>query len=401
MLKICIRALALLSLFIYSSFSFAQTSFNSGKMDSLLTVLESNNKMMGSVAISKNGQILYAKAFGFYGTKNNQQLHSTPETEYRIGSISKMFTAVMIFQLIEENKLTLEATLSKFFPQIPNADKITIEQMLNHRSGLHDITDDSSYTDWDTIAQTHEQMLKRFSEEKPDFEPGTEQHYSNTNYILLGYIIEKITHNEYADELKKRITEKIGLRHTYYGSAVNTSKNEAHSYDWTDSAWTQSSETDMSVPGGAGAIVSTPSDLTKFVEALFAGKLISEKSVEQMKPVHEQFGKGMFVIPFEKHISYGHTGGIDGFSSAVSYFPQDSIAFAVTYNGANYSGNDIVIAMLRTYFDMPYTIPSFDEKPVVLSPKQLATYEGVYSTPKMPMKITIKKDGNTLTAQGT
>jgi CubicO group peptidase (beta-lactamase class C family) len=381
------------------STSFAQTAFNTDKMDSLLVSLATHNKMMGSVAVAKNGAILYNKAYGFYGMNGGQQLRSTPETEYRIGSISKMFTAVMIFQLIEEEKLKLETTLSDFFPQLPNAEKITISQLLNHRSGLHNFTDDLSYFDWDTIPQTHEQMLKRFSQDAPEFEPGTEQKYSNTNYILLGYIIEKLTGDSYAGELKKRITERIGLTRTRYGSTVNTNNNEAHSYKWTDTKWEQTSESDMSIPGGAGAIVSTPTDLTKFIEALFAYKLINKKSLEKMKPVKEQFGKGMLVIPFYNHLSYGHTGGIDEFTAVVGYFPKDSIAFAMTTNGLDYAENDITIGLLSICFDKPYMIPTFNKTVHPLSPEQLTAYEGIYATTKMPMKITIKKLGDMLTAQ--
>jgi len=155
----------------------------------------------------------------------------------------------------------------------------------------------------------------------------------------------------------------------------------------------------MSVPLGAGAIVSSPTDLTKFAEALFNGKLISNESLEQMKTIKDNYGMGLFKMPFYDKIGYGHNGGIDGFSSAFSYFPEDRVSYALTSNGTNYNNNNISIAVLSSFYNKPYEIPSF--KSYDVSSEDLDKYLGVYSSKDIPLKITITKNDKTLIAQAT
>ncbi|MGE5480253.1 MAG: serine hydrolase [Chloroflexota bacterium] len=392
LMNIC---LAVALLFV-STQSFA---FDRAKMDSLFDALSANNKMMGTATLSKDGKVIYQRAIGFVGPDGKKA--ATPDTKYRIGSISKMFTAVMIFQLVEEKKLSLTTPLSVFFPKIPNADKITIEDMLHHSSGIRSFTDDIAYRGYMEKPKTEEEMLAIMYALPAAFEPGTKNEYSNSNFVLLGYIIEKLTGNTYAEALKARITNKIGLKNTYYGGKIRNDKNEASSFAWNSETnkWEVQPETDMSIPHGAGAIVSTSGDLAKFLEALFAGKLIAKESLEQMRTLKNGFGAGMFPIPFNDKTGYGHNGGIDGFASMASYFPGDSLAFAYVTNGMDYSLNDVGIGALSIYYGAPYEIPSFK---VVSVPKEiLDSYVGVYTSEELPMEITIKRDGGKLTAQAT
>jgi CubicO group peptidase (beta-lactamase class C family) len=377
----------------------SQAPLNRARLDSLFSALEANNKAMGSVTVRKNGQVLYSRTFGFYGTGDGGKLKPTSDTKYRIGSISKMFTSVMIQQLIQEKKLKLTTALSTFFPKLPNAGKITIADLLTHHSGLHNFTNDSSYETWMEKPKSEDEMLALIAGEKPDFKPGQRGEYSNTNFVLLGYIIERITKASYADELQRRIVGKIGLKNTYYGSKIDSRRNEAASYKYQAATWTKETETDMSIPGGAGAIVSTTEDLTQFIESLFNHRLISDASLKTMTTMRDKYGMGVFQMPFYERKAFGHTGGIDGFVSSLGYFPSDSLAIAFTSNGVNYSMNNVLIGLLSIYFDKPYKIPSFAT--VALSPEVLARYEGVYSSKDMPLEITIAKDGDHLTAQAT
>jgi CubicO group peptidase (beta-lactamase class C family) len=188
---------------------------NKSKLDSFFYALALHNKGMGSVAISSGGVLVYQKAIGYSQIKDDIKTRATINTKYRIGSITKMFTTTMIFQLIEEGNLSLSNALSTWFPKIPNAEKITIGEMLSHHSGLHNFTNDSSYLTYMTKPQTEAAMLAIIEKSPSDFEPGTKGEYSNTNFLLLGYIIEKITGKPYKEELKRRITSKIGLTDTY------------------------------------------------------------------------------------------------------------------------------------------------------------------------------------------
>jgi D-alanyl-D-alanine carboxypeptidase len=373
-------------------------SVNKPKLDSLFMILAEKNKAMGSVTISKNGTVLYSKAIGYSVISDNEKKPATELTKYRIGSISKMFTATMIFQLIEEGKLTLTTPLDTYFPDIPNARIITIGNLLNHRSGIHNFTDDPGYAVWMTQSKTHDEMLGIISKNKPDFEPNKKASYSNSNYVLLGYIVEKISQRSYSDNLSGRITSKIGLSNTYYGRKTDSKNNESYSYQFTGS-WTKFPETDMSIPGGAGAIVSTPGDLTKFIEALFSLKLISQASLNQMKTINEGFGMGMVQFPFYTKKAFGHNGGIDGFASNTAYFPQDSVAIAYCTNGQAYPMNDILLGVLSVYFNEKYSLPTFTT--ITVSTDDLNKYVGIYSSTQLPLKIMITKEDKGLIAQAT
>ena len=148
------------------------------------------------------------------------------------------------------------------------------------------------------------------------------------------------------------------MSNTYVFGKINPNNNESKSYRFAGT-WKVEPETDFSVPLGAGAIISTPTDLTKFSDALFGGKLLTSESLEIMKTIKDGYGIGLFQIPFYRSVGYGHTGGIDGFSSVYSHFPNDNISYALVSNGTNMSNNDISIAVLSAVYDKPYEIPVF------------------------------------------
>lgn len=377
--------------------SFAQASFDTQKMDSLMQLLEANDKMMGSVAIMKDGQPIYSKTIGYKQMEGKQKANIS--TKYRIGSVTKMFTATMIFQLIDEHKLSLTTPLSKFFPSIPNANSITIEQLLNHHSGLFNFTD-SAATDFFKSPKTTQQMIALFTRQKPLYQPGESSSYSNTNYVLLGYVIEKVTGKNYSYNLKNRITQKLRLKNTEVGKKINTKKNEAYSYDFDGVKWIKDAETEMSTPGGAGAIVSNATDLTKFINSLFTGALVSDSSLAQMKTIKDGYGMGLFQVPFYDHKGYAHNGSIDGFSSSLCYFPEGKLSVAFLSNGLAYQMNDIMIGILSICYNKKYELPTF-LPPMQLSASTLKRYEGVYASKDFPLKLTITSDGKNLIGQAT
>ncbi len=373
-------------------------NFDKAKMDRFFDVLAQKEKAMGSLTLSKNGNVIYSRAIGYSSITDAGKKPSTTLTKYRIGSITKMFTTTMIFQLVEEGKLKLTTTLDAFFPKLPNANKITISNLLNHRSGIHNFTNEPAYLTWMTQPKTQDEMLAIISQNKVDFEPNEKSAYSNSNFVILGFIIEKITKQSYSINLKQRITSKIGLSNTYYGGKTNTNNNESFSYQFAGK-WKQMPETEMSIPGGAGAVLSTPTDLTKFIEALFSLKLVSQNSLNQMKTITDGFGMGMFQIPFYDKKAFGHNGGIDGFGSNLAYFPDDGLVIAYCTNGMVYPMNDILIGVLSIYFKKDYSIPTFNTVP--FKTEDLGKYLGVYSSTQLPLKITITKDNTALIAQAT
>ena len=388
------------TLFLLGAFALpaiGQSQFNKAKEDSLLLLLEQKNKAMGSLAVMDKGKIIYARAIGNAGITPDKKV-SDEKTRYRIGSISKMFTATLVFQLIEENKLQISATLDKFFPTVRNAEKITIGNLLNHRSGIHNFTNDAAYMSYMTKTKTKSEMIGIISENAPDFEPGEKYEYSNSNYVLLGYIVEDLRKESYENVLQKYICTRAGLSDTHYGGNTDLSKNESYSFRYMG-GWLKQTETDMSIPHGAGAIVSTPSDLVKFITALFDGKLVKPESLSTMKTISDGMGMGMMQIPYEKKTVYGHGGGIDGFNSILIYIPEDKLAVSYCSNGTVYAVNEILLRTLNNYYGKQEKLPEF--KVYEVKPTELDKYLGVYSNPSVPIKLTISKNNDRLFGQGT
>ena len=169
--------------------------------------------------------------------------------------------------------MDLNQSIQKFFPAIAHADQITIKTLLSHRSGIANFTDDKDYRTWDTQPRTEAEMVALIAKGGSDFQPDSKAKYSNSNYVLLSYILEKTYQQSYAALLKSKITKPQGLECTYFGGKINTANNEAFSYSY-EGQWKKTTETDMSIPMGAGGIVSSPTDLVKFSDALFYGKTI-------------------------------------------------------------------------------------------------------------------------------
>lgn len=276
--------------------------------------------------------------------------------------------------------------------------KITLGNLLNHRSGIHNFTNDEEYLNYNTRPKSEKEMVEIISKGKSDFEPDSKGDYSNSNYVLLSYILEKTYKKSYKDILNTKIIKPLGLKNTYFGGKTNIQNNECYSYNYSEK-WKKETETDMSIPMGAGAVVSNPTDLVVFITNLFSNKIISEKSLEQMKTIKDKFGMGLFQIPFYEKKAFGHTGGIDGFRSVVSYFPESKLAIALTSNGMIYTNNDVLIATISSYYNKPFKIPTFEV--IALKTEDLDIYLGEYSSAEIPLKITITKDNQKLFAQAT
>ena len=345
---------AFLLAFALSGVVSAQT-LDKAKLDRFFDRLAEKNQAMGSLNVAKDGKVLYSRAIGYSQINGSERKPATTATRYRIGSITKTFTAALVFQLVEEGKLKLSDTLDKFFPQIPNAGKITLAHILTHRSGIHDFIREPDFRAWSLVPRTKDETLAFIARGKPDFEPGEKRNYSNAGYVLLGYIVEKLAGKSYQDVLKKRITGKLGLKDTYAGTGkTDVSKKESFSYSYAGD-WKQHEEMDLSVPGGAGAIISTPSDLVKFTQALFDGKLISQENVGQMKN-----GIGMSENKIGDKTVYGQSGGTDGFNATVFYLPEEKLAVAYTANAKVYSTGKIFSGILDIYYNKPFEIPTFE-----------------------------------------
>ena len=372
-------------------------NFEKAKMDSLFKLIDANEKSMGSISIYHESKEVYQYSMGYADVEKKQKANAL--TKYRVGSVSKIFTSAIILQMVEEGKLNLETTLDRFYPEIPNAKSITIEQLLRHRTGLFNFTNAPEYLEWMEKPKSKEALLELFVKNGTTFEPGDKFEYSNTNYVLLSFIVETIDGKSFAEILKQRIAVPLALTNTYYGGKIDPARNEAKSYTRANT-WVQATETDMSIPTGAGAIVSAPSDLNLFLIALFSGKVISNESLSKMKEMKDGYGLGLIQFPFFEKKAFGHTGGIDGFQSSASFFPDENIAITMLVNGASMPSNDILIGALSIYFGRDYKLPEFTPA-ILLTAEELSSFAGTYSSEGFPLKITISQQGGALFGQAT
>jgi len=392
------KYLIILFLFTFHLNSIAQQLLSS-RIDSLFQSLDTSNKFMGTLTMTKKGNLLISQSCGFRYISDSISYKNTDSTLYRIGSISKLYTAVIVFQLIQEKKLTLETRLSAFYPKIKNADKITIGQLLNHHSGIFDFSTDPRFKDWAGMSMSHDQIIKILEGYDSKDLPGKRAVYSNSNYVLLGFIVEKITKKSFADNLNSRIIKPLKLTHTTYSKPSNIIKGYANSFRLANGKWVKALESNLSMPSAAGAVQSSAADVCKVMENIFNLKLVNAESLMWMYSRTDGFGMGMFQFPFMDKKAWGHSGGIDANSSITAFFPEDSLIVTLCSNGQVYPINDVLLGVLSMYFNKPYTIPTFNK--IAPDTFLLNQYIGNYSSVDIPVKVKVTRNGNTLMAQGS
>mgnify|MGYP001226952718 CR=1 FL=1 len=382
------KSIILICILVISLVAYSQ-DFDKEKMDSLFLKIEKYDKGMGSISVFKNGNEVYHKSYGHENI--DEGIHATKMTKYCIGSLTKSFTATIIMQLAEENKLSLNTKLSEFFPEIPNSEQITIEQLLRHRSGLVNYTDAPNFIKWSDSLRTKEEMINKFVENGTLFKPGEKSKYCNTGYVLLSYIAQEVEKKEYDEILKERITKPLNLEATYFSKSYGKKENEAQSY-FKYSSWEPGGVLNLGNYDGAGGIVSNPTDLNTFFNALFSGEIVSMNTLQKMKTIVDGYGIGMYQLPFYERSALGHAGDIGGFQSVSEYYPEDGMIFSFIANGIAMSRNDILEGVLSIYFGREYNLPSFTTYKV--SNEDLDKYLGVYISPDSPYKLVFtKKNG--------
>ena len=356
------------------------------KIDSLLKAYHKNDEFMGSVILSENGKTVYENTVGFSDFKAKKKANT--DTKYRIGSVTKTFTATLIFKAIEENKLKLIETIEHYFPNVKNANKITIAHLLQHRSGIHSFTKDKWFFDNRTKYISSTEMLSKISKYESDFEPNTKGEYSNSNYFLLALILEKIYNDSYENLLQEKICKPLNLNNTYSGKEININDNESYSFSF-DEKWIEFPETDLSTAKGTGSIVSTPIDLNNFFECLLTGKVLTAENLTLMKTIKDRYGMGLFRYTINDRQGFGHRGRIDEFRATSIYFSQEKLSFTLMSNGSKIDINEIYTEILKLFLG---------DAPVEISESELKNFVGVYISQNDPNdKSVFIQENNTLT----
>lgn len=378
------------------------------RLDSLFDAVEVQVPASGSIAIL-SGRDTYARAWG-NRCRDSAGMDRVPNdtlTRFRIGSISKTFTAAMIFKLIEQGKLSLDAPLSTWYPGIRNAERVTVGMMLHQRSGLHNYLEDVDFYSTRSQPRTQAEMVARFEGFRPDFEPGMRYGYSNTNYLLLGYIVERVSGLTYGGALQRYVAKPLGLKNTSFEtgkafSEVTKRGNYALSYRLRtgDSAWVAEAETAPEVLAGAGGIVSTPEDLLAFSRGLFGGSLLADSSVRKMSELEDEYGYGLRRMQFFSSRGLGHTGGIDGYRAILAYYPERDMTVAYCDNLATDRFADLMLAAhLVAFGDSAQRLPDF--RVVAVPDSVVDGYTGLYACPELSLKLLVTRDRTQLYAQGT
>ena len=367
-----------------STLVFAQ-KIDTQKLDQYFNTLFANKKVMGSFAISNSNEIIYTKTVGYANVQ--PEIVANNDTQYRIGSVSKIFTSVLVMKAVEDKKLKLDAKLSDFFPQFDNANKITIEQLLQHRSGIKNLTEDIGFFAYFDRPNSQEELIESIKSLGTDFEPGTQYSYSNSNYIILAFIVEKAFKKSYAQLIDEKIAKPLGLKRTKVMDKIDPNKGMANSFTFMMGKYSQAKQTDTSVAIGGGNLMSTSSDLLTFILGLENGKLVSKESLKKMQNYKDNYGYALTTVPFCQSLGFGHNGSIDEFRSALYYFPDLKIGMSYIVNQSNMNNNDISLTLMRAATGKDFTIPNFEI--IKVNEEDLKPLVGTYSTNELPLKINI------------
>lgn len=364
------------------------------KLDALFDKIVTLDKAMGSVSVFKNDAEIYQRSFGYADLEN--KVLATESTKYKIGSISKMYTATLILKLVEDGKLKLNTKLNTFFPETPNAHQINIKNLLNHSSGLFNYTKTKEFYDWAIVGHTQEEFLQKIIENGTVFQPNEKHKYSNTNFVLLAFIAEKLHNKPFKQILKSEILEPLNLKDTQTGGEINISNNESYSYKKSDK-WEVFPTWFMDNAIGAGSLIATPSDVNRFTNALFSYKLLKKKTVDKMLKLTKNYGLGIFKYKFISKEFYGHSGRMEKFRSLTQYQIDDQFSFTLCVNANTLDFDDIVRAISAINYNSNYNIPQLQ----VVELKNTEAIEGVYSGEGYNYKITVFRKGDSLMVQRT
>jgi D-alanyl-D-alanine carboxypeptidase len=291
-----------------------------------------------SIAVARGGRTLVAKGYGLANVELD--VKTSPSTVYRIGSLTKQFTAAAVMRLVEAGRLSLDDPIEKYLPDYPvEGRRITIRHLLTHTSGI------KSYTGlgpkfWDNAAldYSHEKLIALFKDEPPDFQPGEKFLYNNSGYYLLGVILEKVTGETYGSHVKKALFDPLGLTATAYCDNAPVIRQRAAGYQVMLGAVLNAPYLSMKAPFSAGALCSTVTDLVAWTSALMNGKVVTRASLDQMitpaklnDGAATTYGFGLGIPNGDKK-TISHGGGINGFASYMTYLPDSDTTVVVLTN---------------------------------------------------------------------
>ncbi|MEK7951742.1 serine hydrolase [Luteolibacter soli] len=355
----------------------------------------------GAMLVAREGKILFSRGYGLADREGKAA--ATPDTRFRIGSVTKQFTAAAILHLAEQGCLSIEDPLSKYFPSYPGGEKITLRQLLNHTSGLHSYTEQEGFAEKVGKPIKPADLIAWFQNAPPDFPPGEQFRYSNSGYFLLGEIVAKVSGQSFGDYLDHTFFGPLGMHDTGLWLNATPPANAAKGYSFDGKEFKPAPEWDMSWAGGAGELYSTTSDLWRWTEALQGGKVLdagslkaarSEFTVPKKETQVLRYGMGLFHTEIEWMPAIGHTGGLPGYLSSVMWLPDSQVTLVVLSNAMpprpGSSPDELLALAARSFLqgEIAAHAPKVD---AAILPAIYPSYAGRYQYPGGVQNITVEQ----------
>ncbi|KFF26167.1 serine hydrolase [Chryseobacterium vrystaatense] len=349
------------------------------EIDHIIKAYADINKFNGTAFVHDQNKVIFERSYGWQDAE--KKILNQNNNIYQIASLTKSFTALTIIKLSEEGKLSVKDLISKFIPDYPRGNEITIENLLTHSSGIYEPLRNKEYF---RLLHTGEIIPKGmaisfFKDEPLDFEPGTKFSYTNSGYILLGIIIEKVTGLSYEDAVRKMILNPLKMTHTGFDYLALKSPYKTVPYSYISK--TKQKKTEIWNPGltgPAGQIYSTAEDLYQYYKGLRDYKIVSKESFKKATtPYLSGYGYGWFIDDLYGKKLINHGGNIEGSTSYFAMLPDDDICIIllnnITSKKLEKAGNTILAALLNQPYELPYP-----KKEVTLQPSLLSKYSGNY-----------------------
>jgi CubicO group peptidase (beta-lactamase class C family) len=380
----------------------AQTADSAAVKERLEVVAKSytaGNAFMGTVLVAEGDHILLNQGYGMADLEWN--IPNAPEVKFRLGSLTKQFTATLILLLQQDGKLHIEDPVAKYLPDAPKSwEKITLTNLLGHTSGIPNFTNDKDFAAWGMSPHTVAEEIAFFSNKPLEFEPGSKFSYSNSNYEVLGAVIEKVSGEKYGDLLRKRIFQPLGMQDTGLDTDELILPKRAQGYSPSKDGLVHARSESMTVPWAAGSIYSTTGDLLRWERALFGGKVLNDSSLAAMTTAGKgNYGLGVGVVQQSGVTVIQHGGGIEGFNTQLAYIPDRKITVVVLSNVNGAAPGAMGSQLVDVAMGKPVILAS-ERKPVPIAKEALQKFTGVYDvTPAFALTIAVS--GDSLTVQGT
>ncbi|HEY0678934.1 MAG TPA: serine hydrolase [Chitinophagaceae bacterium] len=359
------------------------------KLDEYLSANARLGKFNGVAFVARRDTIILHKGYGWRNAE--KRIAHDVKSVFQIGSVTKQFTSAAILRLQEQGKLSVKDTIGKYFPGFPNGGIITIEHLLTHTSGIYNYTNDNQFMS--TRADkpiTMEKMLELFRDKPLDFAPGFKWSYSNSGYILLGYIISKVSGKSYEQYVRDLIFTPLRMENSGFDFKSLTHPAKSVGYFVLNGDTLRAPIVDSSVSYAAGAIYSTASDLYKWHKSLYTDKVIKQASLEKaFTPFKSNYGYGWIIVNLDGKKLITHGGGIFGFTADILRVPSDDICIILLVNKPE-NINTITLGLYDIMNNKPVVMPK--ERPQVkLAEDVLKKYTGEYElTPAFKIVVTLE-----------